>query len=74
MTDASYISQAGSLEDKLKATIAQSSHEVAHCECFDSEQRAEIYTILETLKSNSETHRAMVKLITQKMKENLPDA
>ncbi|MHC4294398.1 MAG: hypothetical protein ACYSTL_02300 [Planctomycetota bacterium] len=69
-----YVSQVGSMEDDLSAKLAMTVDEVARTECFDSEQRAEVYTILETLKSNTETHRAMLKLLAGKMKAKRPDA
>jgi len=62
------------MEDRLAATLMRAADQVAHAECFDSEQRAEVYTILETLKANTETHRAMVKLLARRMKERQADA
>ena len=63
------VAQMASLEDKLAATLTETADEVARSECFDAEQRAEVYTILKTLKANTETHRAMVKLLAGKLKE-----
>lgn len=48
------------LEDRLAATLADTSREVAHTECFDPEQRAEIYTILGILKTDTNAHRETV--------------
>jgi len=62
------------MEDRLAATLMTTAHEVAHAECFDSEQRAEVYAILETLKANTETHRAMIELLARKIKERQGDA
>ncbi len=49
-----------SLEDRLAATLAETSRELAHTECFDPEQRAEIYTILGVLKTDTNAHRETV--------------
>ena len=64
-----YVAEMGSLEDKLSVTLMETADDVAHSECFDAEQRAEVYTILATLKANTKTHRAMVELLTQKLRE-----
>ncbi len=48
------------LEDRLAAILAQTCREVAHTECFDDEQRAEIYTILGVLKTDTNAHRETV--------------
>ena len=69
-----YVAEIGFLADKLKATLNETSDDVAHTECFDPEQRAEVYTILKTLKANSETHRAMVKMLVHRLKEGRDDA
>ncbi len=68
------VSRIGSVEEGLSQALAVASNEVARAECFDAEQRAEIYTILETLKANTETHRALVELLAGKMKTNQSDA
>jgi len=33
---------------------------IAHAQCFDDEQRAEVYTILDALKSDCDAHRRIV--------------
>lgn len=48
------------MEDQLVDTLAQAASEVAHSECFDSEQRAEVYTILDALKADTAAHRSVV--------------
>ena len=55
-----WVSQATDIEDKLSATLAETSREVAHLECFDVEQRAEIYSILEAIRKDVEVHRTTV--------------
>ena len=69
-----YVTEMGSLGDKLKATLTETADDIARTESFDTEQRAEIYTILDTLKANTETHRAMVKLLTQQLRKGGGDA
>ncbi len=68
------VTQMASLEQGLAATLTQTSRQVAHSECFDLEQRAEVYTILEALRSNSETHLAMVGQLAARMKASKGDA
>ena len=62
------------MEEALAATLVETADDLAHSDCFDSEQRAEVYTILETLKANSETHRVMVKLLAAKLGQGRGDA
>ena len=48
------------LEEELSVSIRRTTEEMAHAECLDEEQRAEVYTILETLRSDTKTHRQVV--------------
>ena len=64
----------GPMEERLAAILLRTADEVARSECFDCEQRAEVYTILETLKANTETHRAMVKLLNRRIRERQGNA
>jgi hypothetical protein len=48
------------LEEELSAALKRTAEELAHAECLDEEQRAEVYTILETLRSDTKTHRQVV--------------
>ena len=48
------------LEEELSAALKRTAEEMAHAECLDEEQRAEVYTILETLRSDTRTHRQVV--------------
>ena len=64
-----YVSEAGSMEERIRASLMETSDDVAHSECFDAEQRAEVYTILETLRTNAITHRAVVELLSQKLRK-----
>jgi len=57
------VSDLASVEEQLAASLSEAAADVARTEGFDAEQRAEIYSILEAMKSNSEIHRAKVKLL-----------
>ena len=48
------------LEEELSDALRRTAEEIAHAECLDEEQRAEVYTILETLRSDTRTHRSVV--------------
>lgn len=69
-----YVSEAGSMEDRIRASLMETSDDVAHSECFDAEQRAEVYTILKALTDNTETHSAMVKLLAHNLRGHSNDA
>jgi hypothetical protein len=65
MTDREYVSaeislKAVRLEEELSDALTRTAEEIAHAECLDEEQRAEVYTILETLRSDTHTHRKVV--------------
>ena len=68
------VSQVTSLEKGLAATLTQTSNELARSECLDTEQRAEVYTILKSLRSTSEAHREMLKRLAGSMKARKGDA
>jgi hypothetical protein len=48
------------LEEALSDALSRTAAEVAHAECLDQEQRAEVYTILETLQADTQSHRLVV--------------
>ena len=48
------------IEAHLAAMLTEAEDEVAHMESLDTEQRAEIYTILQALKADSQLHRQLV--------------
>ncbi|HUU22921.1 MAG TPA: hypothetical protein VM389_10340 [Phycisphaerae bacterium] len=52
--------KAAGLEQQLAAALSETSEELAHAECFDTEQRSELYTILQTLISDTQTHRQWI--------------
>jgi hypothetical protein len=56
----SEVSRMAGLEDDLAAAIEQAADQIAHAECFDLEQRAEVYSILHALQADSAAHRQML--------------
>lgn len=54
------LSAVAGIENQLVDTLAQAASEVAHSECFDPEQRAEVYAILDTLKADTALHRSTI--------------
>jgi hypothetical protein len=48
------------LEDDLAAALDEAAHQIAHAECFDLEQRAEVYTILHAIQTDTAAHRQIV--------------
>jgi len=51
------------VEKQLAATLTEASDEIAHTECLDCEQRAEVYTIIQALKSDTKNHHELVELL-----------
>ena len=47
-------------EEELAAQLVATADEIAHAECFDPEQRAEVYTILRAIQTDTEAHRRIV--------------
>ena len=52
--------EAATLENQLAATLTQSADELDHAECFDPEERSELYSILKTLIDDTEAHREWI--------------
>ena len=66
--------QMTALEDGLAATLTETADDIAHSECFDYEQRAEVYTILRTLTANTAQHRAMAEILAARLKKGTANA
>ncbi len=62
------------LEAGLAAILGKTATEVDHVECFDEEQRAEIYAILQALRSDTDVHRALVEAIVEKLSRKAANA
>ena len=52
------ISNVMNMEQQLASALAKVSGELSHADFFDQEQRAEIYSILDALKVDTEAARA----------------
>ena len=57
------------VESRLAATLQAASDEVAHTECLDSEDRAEVYTILEAIVADTEVHHKTIQLLFHRLAE-----
>ena len=44
------------LEEDLADQLAKIQYELDHTDCFDDEQRAEIYTIVQALRDDTKAH------------------
>ena len=67
------IEEIARLEDELNDCILDTEIELSHCECFDDEQRSEVYAILKALKDYTEAHRLTVKSLAG-INERMGDA
>ncbi len=47
-------------EAALASLLDSTSREIAHSECLESEERAEVYTILEIIKADTHRHRQII--------------
>lgn len=63
-----------SLENGLAVTVRKAADDVARAECFDAEQRSEVYAILEAIRSNSMAHSIKVRQLTERIKAGDCDA
>lgn len=58
------------IEADLAATLSETVDEIEHMDCFDPEQRAELYTILRAMVSDTQQHRtSLAKLMAAAIKE-----
>ncbi len=62
------------VESKISDVLAQTTNEMAHAECFDQEQRAEVYAILQAMKTDTANHRQMVELLAKNLCKGTCDA
>ena len=54
------LSAMAGVEEVLATSLQQAAGEVARTECFDTEQRAEVYAILDTMRADTEQHQMAV--------------
>jgi hypothetical protein len=57
------------MEDRLADTLTAASDEIAHSECLDPEQRAEVYAILDAIQADTKDHRKTITLLSRKISE-----
>jgi len=62
------------VEDQLAAILTATSDEIAHSECLDSEQRAEVYAILDAIQADTKAHRKTITLLSRQISEASADA
>jgi len=63
-----------SAQSQLAATLLAASQEIAHSECLDVEDRAEVYTILEAILADTQVHRETIELLAHNLTEGGIDA
>ena len=61
---------AANIEDELAAVLNQAADDIGRAECFDVEQRAEVYAILQALQTDQTEHRKVIKLIARQRGES----
>lgn len=66
--------QLSDAELNIADSLASAADELAHTECFDHEQRAEIYSILGAIKTDTENHRRMIELAAGKLAKGAGNA
>jgi hypothetical protein len=57
------------VESQLSAILSATSDEIAHSECLDVEDRAEVYSILQAIQGDSEMHRQAIQHLTIRLVE-----
>jgi hypothetical protein len=62
-----------SLEGGLAETLERTARQIRHAECFDQEQRAEIYAILQALKTDTEAHRLVAEFLAHRLGKEAGD-
>ncbi len=60
------LSDLAAIEDRLAAALDAAADEIAHAECFDPEQRAEVYAIISALRNETNLHRDQAAQIAGK--------
>ena len=62
------------IEFRLAVVLGRTAEQIAHSECLDIEQRAEVYTILDAIQADTRVHRKTIKLLTRRLTEGAADA
>jgi|GEM_PF-1840559 len=76
MSNATYgdVRAIAAMERRLASTLGRTRDEVSRADCFDSEQRAEVYAILEALQADTEAHKRTIKFLTPRLDGQAHDA
>jgi len=61
-------------ENQVAAALLAADDQIAHAESLDTEQRSEIYAILEAMKSDAQTHRLLLAGIAESLGGRQSDA
>jgi len=56
----SRLTNVAAMERGLAAVLSETADDLARSECFDTEQRAEIYAILDTMRCDTQAHEQAV--------------
>jgi hypothetical protein len=62
------------IESRLAVALDRTADQIAHSECLDVEQRAEVYTIIDAIQADTRGHRKTIKLLTRRLTEGAADA
>jgi hypothetical protein len=62
------------MEARIAEALDETANELAHAECFDQEQRAEIYAIFHAIRNDATNHRAVIDLLAVRMQQGLSHA
>ncbi len=65
------VSDVVGIEQQLALTLSIASKAIDHMDCFDAEQRSEIYTILQALRQDTAAHCTLVGQWVRDRKEPL---
>ena len=68
------LSEWANVESRISNSLTETTDELARAECFDQEQRAEIYAILQAIKNDTDNHRQMIELLAKKLSKDTPNA
>ena len=59
------------MESRLSADLTATSSEIAHSEYLSVDQRSEVYSILEALRSDTEHHKKAIRLLADGLGETI---
>ncbi|GAG45951.1 unnamed protein product, partial [marine sediment metagenome] len=62
------------MEHELAVALRATADEIARAECFDSEQRSEVYAILRALQADTTVHGELVEQLARRLRGGGADA